>query len=457
MSTSNPTPDHLARDISLAPEESIAPFAQTPATPSGRRGILSPLRRGNFSLLFSGQLISVLGDQVYSLALPWTVLAVTGDARNMALVLTAEAAPRALLLLFGGALSDRLNPRVVMLTADILRMLVVGALGITLFFGMPPLWVVSVLAGLQGVGSGLFGPGPLSLLPRILSDDELPAGNGLMQIVQFSTLAIGPLLGGVATAAQATFAFLADAASFAVSAVTLSAVRLPRRSGDQSAGDSQKGHLLGDIRAGIAYTFRQPLIRSTMAVTIFANLGLTGTLGVALIVLSRNLSPSPITLGLMLSSAGVGGILGGLGSPLLARVPHRGVVTLTLYTLSGVILGVIPLIAGRATGLPFTLDISFTPTQRIICVALGLGLIGLIIGLGDTVFLTIMQQRIAPEFLARVFSLQILAGSIVGPLSLVGSGYLTAAYGPGVTFLAGAGAMVVAMTIGFLSREIRRI
>src|SRR5215467_2239418 len=84
----------------------------TTATAEVKRpgGPLAPLRSRNFSLLFWGQLVSVLGDQAYSLALPWTVLIVTGDPQQMAVVLAAEALPRVLFLLIGGALADRLSP-----------------------------------------------------------------------------------------------------------------------------------------------------------------------------------------------------------------------------------------------------------------------------------------------------------------------------------------------------------
>src|SRR5689334_11728113 len=168
-------------------ETEEAPAAAT-TIPARRTGPLSPLRKRNFRLLFIGQLISTLGDHAYSVALPWTVLVVTGDPRQMAIVLAAEATPRVLFLLLGGVLADRLGPRLVMLIADIGRAGVVGALGVTLFVGLPPLWVVAALAALHGVGSGLFQPGSQALIPQTASDDELPAANGLMQTVQFFSL-----------------------------------------------------------------------------------------------------------------------------------------------------------------------------------------------------------------------------------------------------------------------------
>jgi hypothetical protein len=71
--------------------------------------------------------------------------------------------------------------------------------------------------------------------------------------------------------------------------------------------------------------------------------------------------------------------------------------------------------------------------------------------------LTIMQQRIAPEYLGRVFSIQFLAGGISQPISLLAAGALAAAFGPGVVFLAGGGTLAVGILIGALSKEIREM
>lgn len=112
----------------------------------------------------------MLGDQAYSLALPWTVLTVTGDPGKMAVVLTAGVVPRTLLLLVGGVLADRLTPRLVMLAADLGRVAVVGGLGMTLLFRLPPLWILALFAELEGAGNGLFLPGSQALLSATLGE-----------------------------------------------------------------------------------------------------------------------------------------------------------------------------------------------------------------------------------------------------------------------------------------------
>ena len=582
----------------------------TSDTPSKRIGPFTPLRHRSFSLLFSGQLTSALGDQVFALALPWTVIAVTGDPIQVAVVLAAEAIPRVLLLPVGGALSDRINPRIVMLLSDIGRAGVVGALGVTLLSGLPPLWVVALLAALQGVGSGLFLPGSQAILPWTVKNADIPAANGLMQIILWLTMVVGPVLGGVAVAVQAAIAFLVDAASFVVSAITLASIRLsapdtpaakaaalidkqtvhqpansteriaptegtaptgapvlllttsPRlttvqfvveevevedvpsdgvasteppphdesaaedtdvaedhavdetgeRAGDaslespaaeqsapESSGASPIGAaqseakpepqpqrstmpgVLNEIRAGMAFTFGQPLMRTTMLVSILGNLAFTGTFGIALIVLSRNLDPSPVTLGLLLGACGVGGVLGSLAAGPTGRRRRRGLLTLLLWLIMPVALALVPIYAGAAAAFPFPIDLSaanfgdvmlggvdlgvlnlgdqvasLTTPQRLLAVAILLGLVSCIIALGETIFITIIQQRTPPELMARVFSVQFMAAGVTQPLSLVAAGFILAAWGVGVAFLATAALFFIAAVIGLASSAMRR-
>jgi hypothetical protein len=326
----------------------------------------------------------------------------------------------------------------------------VAALGVTLFAGLPPLWVVALLAGCEGLGSGLFTPGVFAIIPSSVPEAELPGANGLMQIIQFLALVFGPILGGVATAAQASTAFLADAGTFFISTLTLSAIRLPRRPPATSKG------MGGEIRAGIRYAFGMPLLRTTMLVAILGNIGFAGAFGVGLIVLSRNLSRDPVTLGIFLTVIGAGGIAGGLSAAAVGRLKRRGAVAIGLWLVVAVALAAIPLAAGtRASALSIGLPVP--AMLRVPLVAAVMGVVGFILALGDTVLLTIMQQKIAPEYLARVSSIQIFAGSLMQPLALVAAGYLIATVGPGGTFLGAAGLILVAAMIGLFSRALREI
>ena len=140
-----------------------------------------PLKVRNFTLLFGGQTISVIGDALYLVALPWLVLTTGGNAQELGIVLAAYGIPRAVSMLVGGWLSDRLRPRRVMLIADTVRLLLVGLLAMIAIGGHPTLWQLCTIAVPLGAFGGAFLPASQAILPETLSPEDLQAGNGLMQ------------------------------------------------------------------------------------------------------------------------------------------------------------------------------------------------------------------------------------------------------------------------------------
>ena len=188
---------------------------------------LAPLRHGSFRLLVSGQLTSNLGDAFYAVALPWYVLSAHGGPLLLGSVLAAYGISRTLLLAVGGQASDRLRPWTVMMGADAVRAVAVGALAVAAFTGPPNAYILVPISVVIGAGEGLFLPGSYAIVPSLLPDAELEAGNAMTTGgTQLATL-IGPGIGGAVVAlAGATPAFAIDAASFAISTLTLWGIRL---------------------------------------------------------------------------------------------------------------------------------------------------------------------------------------------------------------------------------------
>jgi len=139
-----------------------------------------PLKVRNFTLLFGGQTISVIGDALYTVALPWLVLTTGGSVEELGTVLATYGIPRALSMLAGGWLSDRLCPRRVMLIADAVRLLLVGLLAVIAMGGHPTLFQLCVIAVPLGAFGGAFLPASQSILPETLNTGDLQAGNGLI-------------------------------------------------------------------------------------------------------------------------------------------------------------------------------------------------------------------------------------------------------------------------------------
>src|SRR5581483_2346656 len=162
-------------DSALKPPGEIAPAA---AEQSTLGGMLRPFRVRNFSLLFGGQTISTIGDALYAVALPWLILNNGGNAQELGIVLTAYGIPRVGCVLLGGWLSDHLRPRRLMLIADGARAVLVGLLTALTLWGHPGLWALCAIAVPLGAFEGFFLPAQSAILPDILNNDDLQAGNG---------------------------------------------------------------------------------------------------------------------------------------------------------------------------------------------------------------------------------------------------------------------------------------
>src|SRR5512138_2453061 len=115
-------------------------------TQAARQTPLSVLRIRNFRYLWIGEGISLLGDQLYLIALPWLVLSLTGNALAVGTVLATTGIPRALFMLLGGALTDRFTPRRLMINSNLARMALTGLLAALVLTGLIQLWMLYVFA-----------------------------------------------------------------------------------------------------------------------------------------------------------------------------------------------------------------------------------------------------------------------------------------------------------------------
>src|SRR5262249_41868005 len=170
-----------------------------------------------------------MGDALYLVAFPWLVLTTGGSAQELGIVLAAYGIARALSMLAGGWLSDRLRPRRVMLIADAVRLVLVGILAGIAMGGQPTLFQLCAIAVPLGAFGGAFLPASQSILPETLSPAALQAGNGLMLASRQGANLIGAAGAGVVVAAVSPAAALAiDAGTFLVSAFSLALMRPTR-------------------------------------------------------------------------------------------------------------------------------------------------------------------------------------------------------------------------------------
>ena len=361
------------------------------------------------------------------------MLAVTGSPAKAGIVGFAGALPLLVLTLPAGALVDRWNRKRVMIAADVVRCLALGSLAAAIALDHVWLTHVAAVAVADGCGYVFFSVGERSALPSVVPDHQLSAALARNQGREYAALLAGQPLGGTLFAAGRIVPFLVDAVSYAVSVLTLLLVR----SRFQAAAPEPSGRrLVADIGAGVTWFWRQPFIRTTSLLVTGSDFTLNA-LYLVVIVLAQERGASPALVGAMFAFLGVGGLLGALAAPSLARrMSTRGVVVVTQWTVA-LLVPLLVVVPGKiAPGLLYGAMFFLHPTWNATVGA--------------------HRLRLAPDELrGRVSSVAALLSLGPVPFAALIAGFLLESVGSTSTVLALAGVMVVVALASFVSRSVR--
>lgn len=432
-----------------------------------QNSIWQPLKNRNFRLLFIGEGVSLLGDQFYLVALPWLTLQLTGSPLSLGGVLTAVAVPRAILMLLGGALSDRFSPQLVMIVTNVLRAGLTAILALLVIFQKTELWHLYLLAISFGIIEGFFSPAAETIVPSIVPEEQLIASNvlgqGAMQLISL----IGPAFAGVLISAIGIgIAFAVDAISFVISTLALLLIRPQRISSELPIEDAAlkttggcsacaahaaielppnqpldtkiKSLTLG-ISEGLSYCWNHRSLRAVLIVLTLLNLLFIGPLQVGITALTyARFSGDATALGIMISAWGAGGLLGTFTPQWLPRLPKLGVLMLSLASI-------------QAVGMVL---LSFVPLVAI--ASLIIAILGWCSSFFIVVATTWIQTITPPEILGRVMSVAMLSSLGIAPLSYALAG-LIADESLLLLFAGAGGAMLALLGLLALKPSIRAI
>jgi MFS family permease len=388
-------------------------------------GGLAPLRHRGFRRLAAGSLASSLGDSFYAVALPWYVLERHGGVLLLGTVLAAYGIARAACIILGGHLSDRLAPWTVMMGADIVRTAVAGAFALVAALGPARGGLLIPIAVVIGAGEGVFLPASMSIVPSLLPDADLQAGNALASTLeQLPALAL-PLGGLLVALAGPVPAFAINAGSFALSALALEGVRRAPHPGAAESGTSSD--------AGPAPTLRrmlrgEPVVRIIFLVTIAANLGSGGMSEVALPALAHGpLHARATGYGLMLAAFGIGAVAGTLLAAQTGRPRHPALVASWAFLAE----------AGFEAAVPY-----LGSTAGAGLMLLGFGALN---GFANILTLTAFQRWAPRALLGRLMSVIILGAYGIFPVSVLLGGIVVHGLGPAAFFPIAAVPLAVAL------------
>ena len=316
------------------------------------REALSLLRRnGDFTRLYTAQLISYAGDWFATVALLGLINDFTGSSALTVGVIVAQLMTFAVLSPIGGYLADRFNRQRLMVSTDLIR--AVLALGLLLVNGRDLVWLGFVLAaGASGLGA-FFEPASTAAVPNLVDEEDLPVANVLVGAAWGTMLAVGGALGGlVAATLGRDAAFIGNALSFFLSAMLLIGIR---RRFEDAREERVQARMGAAVVETIRYARRDDRVLALLVVKGGFGLG-AGVIGLLAIFSLRVFDTGDAGTGILYAFRGVGALVG----PFLARAFVRDAVSLfraigAALAVYGVFYALFPLMGTLWTAAPFAL------------------------------------------------------------------------------------------------------
>lgn len=370
----------------------------------------SVLALRDFRLLWVGQAVSAVGDQIFPVAVSLRVLENGGDAGDIGLVLAGRVLALVVFVLAGGVWADRLPRRRVLLAADALRLVAVGGLAIVpAEVGVPGL---AALTFVVGGGEAFFRPAYAALVPSLVPPERLASANACKAASEGAAAVVGPALGGLLVAVAGTrLAFGIDAATFAAGLVCVLLMAEPARE------FAPRVRALAEVREGLSAVRRTPWASAILVMASVQLMLVVAPHTVLLPIVATRELGGESAYGLILAVFSLSGLAGTL---VVGRLSPRHPGTVAV------------LCASLFTAVPVVL---LTPVS-LAWVTLGYAVAGFAMMPLNVLWETALQREFPPALLGRVTSVDWLASfallpvglAIVGPaVDLVGRGPVLAA------------------------------
>jgi MFS family permease len=385
-----------------------------------------------FWQLWSASTLSNLADGLVKIALPLVAVTLTDSAGLVAGVTLAVTLPWLLFALPAGALADRVDRRIAMVAANIVRAAAVVALAVSLVLGLESstgaIWALYAVALLLGTAETVYDTAAQSILPQVVPRDRLPRANGRLIAAELTANEfVGPPLGGLLVAAGVAAAFATPAGLWAAAVGALLLLR-----GGFSVQRQTPTTLRADVAEGLRHLWRHRLLRTLAAMTGLFNFATNATFAVFVLHAVGPDSAMGLTeaaYGLLFATIAGGSLIGALlADPIIRRLGRS----------RSMLLGIL---GGVATvGTP-----AFTTSPLVIAVAFLIG--GLTNALWNVVAVS-LRQRITPDrILGRINSSYRLVAWGTRPLGAAAGGLLAELLGLRAVF-AVAAALILATLIG---------
>lgn len=433
--------------MAVAPKIKDPPALEgTPERHAGERrraSTFAALRHRNYRLWFFGQMISLMGTWMQSMAQGWVVYQLTGSRLLLGMISFVGTVPTLFLMLPAGVLADRLSKKQVLLATQTMMMLLAFILAVLAGTKVLQVWQIALLSVGSGIANSFDAPARQALAVEMVEDRRDLMNAIAMNSTMFNIGRIaGPALAGIVLAQWgATWCFALNGVSFLAVIAALAAMRLPdlpRASRSETVG--------AQIMVGLRYVWGSITVR-----TIIAVMGVASLFAMSYAVLFPALAADVFHegeggLAALTAAMGAGALIGSLTVASLGEYRRKGVLLTAgniLFPLALLLFAFLPSVApavlGRVFGLGFRvgwLGLTFSPLFVVSLLTL------LVVGWGAMVqnatANTLVQSIVPDEIRGRVMSVYMLVFFGSMPFGSLQMGALAQVLGPSVGIAIGA-------------------
>jgi MFS family permease len=372
--------------------------------------MLVALRQRNFALLWVGQLISVFGDWVLLIALPFYIFDLTGSALATGAMFIAQTVPKVLLGSVAGVFVDRWDRKRTMIVVDVTR----GLLLLTLLtvHSVHALWIIYVVAFAQATIGQFFTPAKNAVIPLLVSETDLIPANALNSLSENLTRLTAPALGGVIYGLLGLASVIwIDSVSFLASGFLIALIAFPARSEEGAAPPRGKSWaaVWHEWKDGLRLMRDNPTVTAIFATTGTAMIAEGFFLVLFVPFIKEVLHGGPQAFGWLASAQAVGGLVGSLFIGRVGKAVRPGI----LIPISGMLFGLGDL---AFVNLPGHVPFPALPVTLVAIGLTGIPIVGFFVGQQ-----TLLQASVVDAYRGRVFgafatvsALATLAGQAIG-------------------------------------------
>lgn len=357
-------------------------------------------------IFMASQTVSLLGSMLVMYSIMWYVTLETQSGLMMTIMVLCSFVPSILISPFAGVWADRLNRKMLMITADLSIAFVTLIIAILFFIGIREVWIIFIVSIVRAFGQSVHQPAVSAVYPQIVPEQNLIKVQGIAQGIQSSSMILMPLLAGLLLSLfELEYILLIDVITAVIAVyILVKYLNLPKHEAELKA---EKIDYFEDIKRGIHYVLTHKFVFNVLLFGFLFMLMVAAPSFLTYLQVARVFGPEAWRLSTLEAIFGSGMLLGSLAIAAWGGFKNRLVTFFLAYIAIG--FGTVGL------GLPYNF-----------LIYLGFwGVVGFFISLSNPLLVGLIQEKVDPKYIGRVFSVFGLINTISLPLGMLFFGPLS--------------------------------